>query len=49
MLPITGLTNIEPTMASKWHAEYYLAPFKAGAAALGLHEIDAPVQPLNLK
>jgi putative tryptophan/tyrosine transport system substrate-binding protein len=63
----TGLTNIEPTMASKWlemikeiaprvtrvaflfnpsaapYAEYYLAPFKAGAVSLGLEEIDAPV------
>ena len=64
---VTGLTNIEPTMAGKWlemireiapgvtrvaflfnpsaapYAEYYLAPFKSGAASLGLQEIDAPV------
>jgi putative tryptophan/tyrosine transport system substrate-binding protein len=65
---VTGLANIEPTMASKWlemikeiaplvtrvaflfnplvapYAEYYLAPFKAGAASIGLQAIDAPVR-----
>ena len=65
---VTGFTNIEPTMSSKWlellkeiaprvtrvsflfnpatapYAEYYLGPFKAAAASLGLEAIAAPVR-----
>ena len=65
---VTGFTNIEPTMASKWlellkevaprvarvaflfnpatapYAEYYLAPFRAAAASIGLDGIAAPVR-----
>ena len=64
---VTGLTNLEPTMAGKWlellkeiapgvvrvaflfnpatapYAEYYLKPFKAAAASLGVEATIAPV------